>query len=76
MTRLAEARIWPLLAFALLVGLQAALLMAALGGMAESPQWEAVVPMLAFGALAFTVLLAVGVMGSLSRAQTRPAGRS
>lgn len=71
MTRLAEARLWPLLAFALLVGLQAAILMAALGGLSEFPRWEPVVPWLAFGALAFTVLLAVGVMGGLSRAQAR-----
>ncbi|SEL76300.1 PAS domain S-box-containing protein/diguanylate cyclase (GGDEF) domain-containing protein [Roseateles sp. YR242] len=71
MTRLAEARIWPLLAFALLVGLQASVLMASLGGLADMPGWEPVLPWLGAAALAITVVLAVSVMGGLSRAQSR-----
>lgn len=70
MSRYAEVRTSPLLAFALLVGLQAAVLVATLGGfgIAHGQGWLA---WLGMAALALTVLLAVTVVSSLSRAHAK-----
>ncbi|OWQ88518.1 hypothetical protein CDN99_16845 [Roseateles aquatilis] len=67
MNRFAEVRTWPLLAFALLMGLQAIVLVACLGGHAAQG-WLVWVGM---ASLALTVLLAVAMVSSLSRAQDK-----
>lgn len=67
MNRFAEVRTWPLLAFALLVGLQAIVLTVSLGGYAVEG-WLAWIGM---ASLALTVLLAVAVVSTLARAQAR-----
>lgn len=67
MNRFAEVRTWPLLAFALLVGLQAIVLTVSLGGYAVDG-WLAWIGM---ASLALTVLLAVAVVSTLARAQAR-----
>jgi len=67
MNRFAEVRTWPLLAFALLVGLQAIVLTVSLGG-SPVEDWLAWVGV---ASLALTVLLAVTVVSTLSRAQAR-----
>ena len=67
MNRSAEVRTWPLLAFALLVGLQAIVLTVTLGGDAVDG-WLAWVGV---ASLALTVLLAVAVVSTLARTQAR-----
>ncbi|WP_377159050.1 PAS domain-containing protein [Roseateles sp. UC29_93] len=67
MNRFAEVRTWPLLAFALLVGLQAIVLTVSLGGYAVDG-WLAWVGM---ASLVLTVLLAVAVVSTLARTQAR-----
>ncbi|WP_431264373.1 sensor domain-containing diguanylate cyclase [Roseateles chitinivorans] len=67
MNRFAEVRTWPLLAFALLVGLQAIVLTVTLGGYAVDG-WLAWVGM---ASLVLTVVLAVAVVSTLARAQAR-----
>lgn len=67
MNRFAEVRTWPLLAFALLVGLQAIVLVVSLSGQAVQG-WLAWIGM---ASLALTVLLAVAVVSSLARAEVR-----
>ena len=67
MNRFAEVRTWPLLAFALLVGLQAIVLTVTLGGYAVDG-WLAWVGV---ASLALTVLLAMAVVSTLARAQAR-----
>jgi diguanylate cyclase (GGDEF)-like protein/PAS domain S-box-containing protein len=67
MNRYAEVRTWPLLAFALLVGLQAIVLSAALGGHGVQG-W---LVWIGLAALGLTVLLAVMVVSTLSRAEAR-----
>lgn len=67
MIRFAEVRTWPLLAFALLVGLQAIVLAVSLGGQVVE-DWLAWIGMTS---LVLTVLLAVAVISTLSRAQAR-----
>ena len=67
MSRYAETRTWPVLAFALLVGLQAAVLVASLSGLAGHG-W---LPWLGMAALGLSVLLAVSVVASLARAGQR-----
>ncbi|RZI57133.1 MAG: diguanylate cyclase [Rubrivivax sp.] len=67
MNRFAEVRTWPLLAFALLVGLQAIVLTVTLGGFAVDG-WLAWVGM---ASLVLTVVLAVAVVSTLARTQAR-----
>ena len=67
MNRFAEVRTWPLLAFALLVGLQAIVLTVTLGGYAVDG-WLAWIGM---ASLVLTVLLAVAVVSTLARTQAR-----
>ncbi|MET0208861.1 MAG: diguanylate cyclase, partial [Burkholderiaceae bacterium] len=67
MNRFAEVRTWPLVAFALLVGLQAAVLVASLGGHGVQG-W---LVWLGMAALAMSVMLAIAVVSSLARAQWR-----
>lgn len=67
MSRFAEVRTWPLLAFALLVALQAAVLVVSLGGEALQV-WLAWIGMMA---LALTVLMALAVISTLARANAR-----
>ncbi|MDH0867412.1 diguanylate cyclase [Mitsuaria sp. GD03876] len=67
MNRFAELRTWPLLAFALLVGLQAIVLTVTLGGYAVE-NWLA---WIGVASLTLTVLLAVAVVSTLNRTQAR-----
>ncbi|UXH78358.1 sensor domain-containing diguanylate cyclase [Roseateles amylovorans] len=67
MNRLTEVRTWPLLAFALLVGLQAAVLATGFGGHAVRG-W---MTWLGIAALALTVVLALVVVSALARSHAR-----
>ncbi len=67
MNRFTEVRTWPLVAFALLVGLQAGVLATGFG----TPSVRGWMAWLGVAALALTVLLALGVLSALARSHAR-----